>query len=302
MTDQAQRLRELVAGFPTSSAAVLELRPELARVRTIAVTSGKGGVGKSNLVANLAISLARRGKKILVVDADLSLANIDVLMGLQPRFNLSHVLSGEKRLGEVIVEGPSGIRVIPAASGIAELSMVRESELEGLIDQFTTFLPDMDLILVDTAAGLADSVMSFVHAAEEVILVTTPEPTAYMDAYQMLKNVHLFDPNKKVHLVVNMAASEDEGDRTAVFMAQMADRFLGHELPHLGTVLRDPDVPLAIRNQTPFLEDSPHGIASRGIQRLATRLLNNKPEEAFNPDGGESMWRRVASYLRGVGQ
>ncbi|KXK36021.1 MAG: Flagellum site-determining protein YlxH [Candidatus Hinthialibacteria bacterium OLB16] len=176
VTDQAQRLREMIESLHPE-APVVALRPEYRKVRTIAVTSGKGGVGKSNIVANLAIALSRRGKKVLVVDADLSLANIHVLLGLQPHFNLSHVISGEKRLGEVMIEGPAGVKVIPASSGIAELAMLRERELEGLIHQFQGFLPEMDLILVDTAAGLADSVLSFVHAAREVLVVTTPEPT-----------------------------------------------------------------------------------------------------------------------------
>lgn len=297
MTDQAQRLRELL-GAVHAPAPVIELRPDTRRVRTIAVTSGKGGVGKSNIVANLAIALGRRGRKVMVVDADLSLANVDVLLGLQPRFNLSHVLSGEKRLGEIVVEGPSGIKVVPAASGVAELTMLRESELEGLIGEFTTFLPDMDLILVDTAAGMADSVLSFVHAAGEVLLVTTPEPTAYLDAYQMLKHIHFHSPDKQVHLTVNMAGSEKEAYRTAEFMGQMAKRFLDHEMSHLGSVLRDPDVPNAIRHQKAFLEESPHGIAARGIQAMATRLLNSQPSAPAEDQDVGSLWRKLFKYAK----
>jgi flagellar biosynthesis protein FlhG len=297
MADQAQRLREIIRRN-SPPAPVVQLRPERAQVRSIAVTSGKGGVGKSNIVANLAIALARRGKKILVVDADLSLANIDVLLGLQPQFNLSHVLSGEKRLGEVVLEGPGGIKVIPAASGVAELAMLRENELEGLIQQFSSFLPEMDLILIDTAAGLSDSVLSFVHSAWEVLLVTTPEPTAYMDAYQMLKNIHQYDPDKRVNLVVNMAASSAEAERTSEFMKEMGRRFLTHEILPVGAVLRDPDVPNAIRNQKPFLLESPHGSAARGIQALATRLMNTHPRLGMESEDAGSFWRRIAVFLR----
>jgi flagellar biosynthesis protein FlhG len=301
MADQAQRLREILEQTQPP-AGVISLRPDKLRVRTIAVTSGKGGVGKSNIVANLAIALARRGKRILIVDADLSLANIDVLLGLQPRYNLSHVLSGEKRLGEIVMEGPSGVKVIPASSGVAELAMLRESELEGLIEQFSTFLPDMDLVLIDTAAGLSDSVMSFVHAAWEVLLVTTPEPTAYMDAYQMLKNIHQYDPAKKVHLVVNMAVSDSEAEKTGSFMRQMANRFLDHEMTHLGGVLRDPDVPNAIRGQTAFVVESPHGVAARGIQGLATRLMNTLPSGEGESEDTGTLWRRLADYLKKGGR
>jgi len=298
VTDQAQRLREMIESLHPE-APVVALRPEYRKVRTIAVTSGKGGVGKSNIVANLAIALSRRGKKVLVVDADLSLANIHVLLGLQPHFNLSHVISGEKRLGEVMIEGPAGVKVIPASSGIAELAMLRERELEGLIHQFQGFLPEMDLILVDTAAGLADSVLSFVHAAREVLVVTTPEPTAYLDAYQMLKNIHLHEPSKKVHLVVNMASSEKEAEKTGSFMSEMSVRFLGHPLNLLGSVLRDPDMPIAVRNQRAFLEEAPHGIASRGIQTLTTRLLNSLCEEGSEDRDVGGLWKRVATYLKG---
>ncbi len=295
--DQAQRLREMVelmAQSPPPVSLCVDTRP----VRTLAVTSGKGGVGKSNIVANLAIALARRGRKVLVVDADLSLANIHVLLGLQPRFNLSHVISGEKRLGEIVVQGPSGVSVIPASNGVAQLAMMREKDLEDLIDQFSCFIPEMDIVLIDTAAGLSDSVLSFVHSAGEVMIVTTPEPTAYLDAYHMLKNIHINDPAKPVHLVVNMAASDREARKTASFMVEMSRKFLGHQLYPLGEVLRDPDVPHAIRNQRAFIEEVPHGIATRCIQTIATKLLNTNAGVGLQDENGSSLWRKVARYLR----
>jgi flagellar biosynthesis protein FlhG len=295
--DQAQRLREMVE-LMTQPMPTVSLRVDTHPVRTLAVTSGKGGVGKSNIVANLAIALARRGRKVLVIDADLSLANIHVLLGIQPRFNLAHVISGEKRLGEIAVEGPYGVKVIPASSGVAELAMLREGELEGLIDQFAEYVPGMDLVLIDTAAGLSDSVLSFVHAAEEVLIVTTPEPTAYLDAYHMLKNIHIHDTVKPVHLVVNMASSEREAQKTASFMVEMSHKFLGHPLSPLGMVLRDPDVPNAIRNQRAFLEDIPHGIASRGIQSIATKLLNSKPQVEKAGGDARSLLLKVVRYLK----
>ncbi len=295
--DQAQRLREMVE-LMTQAPPQVSLGVDTHPVRTLAVTSGKGGVGKSNIVANLAIALARRGRKILVVDADLSLANIHVLLGLQPRYNLAHVISGEKRLGEIMLHGPYGVKLIPASSGIAGLAMLREKDLEGLLEQFADFIPEMDMVLIDTAAGLSDSVLSFVHSAGEVLIVTTPEPTAYLDAYHMLKNVHLHDPVKPVHLVVNMASSVREAYKTSTFMIEMSSKFLGHPLFPLGEVLRDPDVPNAIRNQRAFIEEIPHGIATRGIQSIATKLLNSKVHVDESNVDGSSLWRRVVSYLR----
>lgn len=298
MPDQAQKLREMVESRRSSEAGVLPLRVPQTNTRTIAVTSGKGGVGKTNIVANLAIALSRRGRKVLVVDADLSLANIDVLLGLPTQYNLSHVIWGEKRLGEVVVEGPSAIKVIPASSGVPELAMLNDSQLSGLVDQFSDLDPRMDLILIDTAAGLSDSVLSFVTAADEVLLVTTPEPTAYVDAYHMLKTVRRDDRGKPVHLVVNMANSEKEAKKTAEFLSRMAGQFLGHRFASVGWILRDPDVPGAIRRQKAFLEEFPHGTASRGIQRLATGLLNSERSDAENNGGVSSLWRRVIHFMR----
>lgn len=299
MADQAQKLRELIEQRETRRAAVLALDPKVSRPRTLAVTSGKGGVGKTNLVVNLAIAMARRGKKVLIVDADLSLANIDVLLGLQPQYNLSHVLWGQKRLGEVVVEGPHGVRVIPASSGVQEMAMLTEYQLAGLVEQFSELDPTLDLILIDTAAGLSDSVLSFVLSADEVLLVTTPEPTAYVDAYQMLKTLHFAKPEKKVHLVVNMAITEKEGRTTAEFLRKMATQFLRHDLNLLGCIVKDPDVPTAIRVQKAFLEESPHCPAAGGIQGLATRLLNLEKDPEEVAGGMGSFWRRFADYLRG---
>ncbi|MCA9435923.1 MAG: MinD/ParA family protein [Candidatus Omnitrophica bacterium] len=300
MFDQAQRLREMVGGSQATSLAIVPPPPApLAKhARTIAVTSGKGGVGKTNIVTNLAIALGRRGKKVLLVDADLSLANVDVVLGLQPRFNLSHVISGEKRLREIVLEGPHSIRIIPAASGIQEMANLRDEDIKRLISEFAEFDREFDLILIDTAAGISESVLSFAVASQEVLLVTTPEPTSYVDAYQMLKNIHFYSPAQPVHLIVNMAANQSEGEQTASFMNEMANRFLQHSLNHIGTVVRDPDVPASIRLQRPFLEESPHGPAARGIQQLSTRLLNqtSNREEGGQPE--KSLWSKVIQFVR----
>ena len=301
MADQAQRLRELVDQTRQPALSVVPPPPEpiANHARTLAVTSGKGGVGKTNIITNLAIALARRGKKILLVDADLSLANVDVLLGLQPRFNLSHVISGEKRLREIVLEGPHSIRLIPAASGVREMADLRDEDLQRLIGEFTDFDREFDLILIDTAAGISESVLSFAVASQEVLLITTPEPTSYVDAYQMLKNLHRHSPSQPVHLIVNMASSEKEGKQTAEFMDEMAKKFLSHSLNHIGTILRDPDVPASIRLQKPFLEESPHGTAARGIQQLATRLMNQTGKRDGEKE--KSLWSRVVDFVRNTG-
>lgn len=302
MADQAQRLRELVgANHPPALSVVPPPPAPLCRTaRTVAVTSGKGGVGKTNIVTNLAIALARRGKKVLLVDADLSLANVDVLLGLQPKYNLSHVVSGEKRLREIVLEGPHSIKLIPAASGVREMADLKDEDLKTLIGDFSEFDQEVDLILIDTAAGISESVLSFAVAAQEVLLITTPEPTSYVDAYQMLKNIHRHSPCQPVHLIVNMTANEKEGRETAEFMQQMADRFLQHPLTHLASIPRDPDVMAAVRVQKPFLEEAPHGSASRGVQQLATRLLN-RADKGVRENNRGSLWSRLVQYVKGEG-
>jgi len=298
MSDQAQRLRDLVQSRSQQETSIVPLRATARRGRTLAVTSGKGGVGKTNIVTNLAIALSRRGQKVLVVDADLSLANVDVLLGLEPRYNLSHVIWGQKRLGEIVLEGPQGIKVIPASSGVSELAELGESELGELMTQFSELDPQMDLVLIDTAAGISDNVLSFVLGADEVLLVTTPEPTAYVDAYHMLKTISREEPGKTVYLVVNLAASDTEARQTSEFLCQMADKFLRHTLKPLGWILRDPDVPVSIRHQKPFLEQFPHGLAARGIHGLATALLNAGRDRSDLTGGIASLWKRVVEFLK----
>ena len=177
--------------------------------------------------------------------------------------------------------------------------MLNEYQLAGLVDQFSDLDPTFDLILIDTAAGISDSVLSFVLAADEVLLVTTPEPTAYVDAYQMLKTLHFASPEKKVHLVVNMANTEKEGRNTAEFLQKMASQFLRHDLHPLGCIVKDPDVPTAIRVQKAFLEESPHCPAAGGIQSLATRILNLEKDLEDTAGGIGLFWKRFVDYLKG---
>jgi flagellar biosynthesis protein FlhG len=241
--------------------------------KVIAVTSGKGGVGKTNLVCNLALALAQMGRRVIVFDADLSLANIDVLLGISPRFNLSHVLSGQKTLREVLVTGPEGILVVPGGSGIEELANLGKEDLENLLDSFDELDGECDLLLIDTAAGINHSVLSFLLAVDQVLVVTTPEPTAYTDAYALIKVLAQHAPEKRVGVTVNMARNNREAADVTRLMLQICRAMLHTGFDNFGSIPRDMEMLQAVREQRPLLLHSPYSPASKSIRRLACSLL-----------------------------
>src|SRR5664279_3515957 len=200
-SDQASRLRTMAKGQPAEQ--------PLFAARVVAITSGKGGVGKTNVVAGLALALAQLGQRVVVLDADFGLANLDILLGLSPEYTLEHVLRGEKLMEEILLDGPFGIKIIPASSGIQELTRLDSAAELRLIQGLQRISATNDWLLIDTAAGIHDSVIKLLMAAQEVLLVTTPEPTALVDAYAMVKVVHLRDPRKPLWLLVNNAQNPE---------------------------------------------------------------------------------------------
>jgi len=237
--DQASRLRSMARQqIPEAT---------LFSSRVMAVTSGKGGVGKTNVVAGLAMSLAQMGQRVAVLDADFGLANLDILLGLSPTHTLEHVLRGEKVLEEIILDGPMGIRVIPASSGIQELTRLDASAELRLIQGLQRVSETTDWMLIDTAAGIHDSVIKLLLAAQEVLLVTTPEPTSLVDAYAMVKVVHLRDPQKPIWLLVNNAQGEDEAEETIEQLQAATQRFLDRKLKIMGMISPEPSLLQTVR-------------------------------------------------------
>lgn len=254
----------------------------------LAVAGSKGGVGKSNLVVNLAVALARWGRRILLVDGDLALANLDVLLGLAPSRTIEHLLRGEASLAEVLVEGPAGIRILPAASGIPELAgvdMASRARLLGLLVEGSHLVDD---VLVDTGPGLAETTLGLQLAAARILLVTTPEPTSLVDAYATLKVLWSADPDKRVDLVVNAAEGDDDAAAAFEQIARAAKQFLGREPSLLGVVYRDAKVAEAVRSQRPLIELFPESTAAQCYEQLALRLT-------LSPDAGSpaDYWRRL---------
>jgi flagellar biosynthesis protein FlhG len=285
MTDQASKLRALARHQAPEAAS-----PFAARV--LAITSGKGGVGKTNVVAGLAIALARMGDRVVVLDADFGLANLDILLGLSPKYTLEHVLRGEKILEEILVEGPLGIRVIPASSGIQELTRLDASTELRLIQGLQRVAESTDWLLIDTAAGIHDSVIKLLMAAQEVVLITTPEPTSLVDAYAMVKVVHLRDPKKPFWLMVNNAQTQDEAEETLEQLQAAITRFLGRELNVLGMVPADRFVLQAVREQRSFVDLYPQSPAGLALDRMAGQLKQKVP---LQRDGFAAFWKYLST-------
>lgn len=241
--------------------------------QVIAITGGKGGVGKSNIACNLAIAMAQLNKRVFVLDADLSLANVDVLLGMAPRHNLSHVIRGEMELKDIMVQGPGGVTVIPGGSGIEELTQLNPVEMSRLFRAFDGIQPVPDVFLIDTAAGIHPNVMQFLTAADQVIVVTTPEPTAYTDAYALIKTLLKHQDGKEIGLLVNMAQNAYEAAEVLRMMLQMCRQFLNLSFNNIGFVPRDPEVLKAVRLQKPFLLRTPNAPASKTIRNIAATIL-----------------------------
>lgn len=271
------------------------VRPEAtsAPLRVVAVASGKGGVGKTSLAANLAVSLAKRGLRVCVLDADLGLANLDVVLGLSPARSLLHVLRGEARLDEVIVEGPAGIRVVPAASGFLELTALAPEQQFALLTQVDALEDSLDVLLIDVGAGITPQVLFFAAAAAETLVVLTPEPTALTDAYALIKLLATRHGRQDFLVVVNMAVSVADADAAFRRLQRVTERFLRVRLEYEGFIPADDAVSRAVRHQQPVVLEAPGTPASMAIARIAQRLAARPPAA---PSGGlQFFFRRLVA-------
>ncbi len=244
--------------------------------KVIAITSGKGGVGKTNIVANLAVSLASMGKNVFVLDADLGLGNLDVLLGLTPRFNIGHLLRGEKTLEEIAIEGPQGIMIIPAASGIDELTNLDMEKKIGLVSEIGKLDGQMDVMLIDTGAGISQNVLFFSIAAQEIIVIASPEPTSIIDAYALMKVLYLNYGEKRFRLLVNFVKSHKEGLEVYRNISLVAGRYLNVSIDYLGFIPFDDKLPKAVREQKAIVELFPEAKVNREFTKLA-RFIDELP-------------------------
>ncbi|HSD95427.1 MAG TPA: MinD/ParA family protein [Syntrophales bacterium] len=277
-----------------ASAARTPQRP----IRVIAITSGKGGVGKTNIAANLAYHLSQMKKKTLILDADMGLANIDVILGLAPKYNLSHVLSGEKALADVILEGPGGMQILPASSGIQEMAELSKGEKLALLDELGEFGGELDFLLIDTAAGIAGNVIYFNVAAREIIVVVSPEPTSITDAYALIKILYSNYGEKRFMLLANMVRNSSEARDVFLKVSNATSHFLNLSIDYLGYVLDDTRVTDAVRRQKAVAEIYPDSRASKCLQSIARKLCKLQPE--FSESGSlKFFWKSIVDKGRG---
>lgn len=278
MWDQAERLRNMVKSsqIKPKSAVIKDDHMRSKRARVITVTSGKGGVGKTNFTVNLALALAKLGKKVAVIDADLGMGNVDVVLGCSVPYTLMDLLEGNLLLHDIIADGPCGIKFIAGGSGIHELTNLTKSQLTYILNQITLLDDWAEIILIDTGAGISQSVMNFVVAADEVVIITTPEPTAITDAYAMMKTFVSHCGAGVVRLVVNRAIERNEGTLVADKLIKVSFNFLGLSLTSLGTVYEDSNLIRAVKKQIPLLVAFPNTIAARCIEQIATRLIEGE--------------------------
>lgn len=264
------------------------------RARCVAVASGKGGVGKSSVAVNLAVRLSAMGRRVVLIDADLGTANADLLCNSFASSNIAHVVAGRRTLAQAMVDAPGGFRLIAGASGLAQVADLSEFERARLIQQMSELEHDADMILVDTGAGISSNVLGFAVNADQLLVVTTPEPTAITDAYALIKTVHRQRAECDISILVNMVQSESQGREVFDRLSAVSQRFLDLHVNYAGHIKRDERVSLGVLRRRPFVLDSPQCDASVCIGRLAHRLDRHAAEPR-----GDGLFRRMANWLVG---
>ena len=296
MEDQAEKLREIMkrkkdgTGSPRVSSSKSNVKPA-DKARVITVTSGKGGVGKTNLSVNMALAFARLGRKVVVMDADLGLANVNVMLNMIPKYNLYHVIKKQKTIREILVETEYGISIVAGASGFSQIANMGEEDRKDFISELDS-LSNADIIIIDTSAGVSSNVLDFIAAADDAVIITTPEPTAITDAYGIIKIIATeYDSvNMGLKLVVNRAKGAAQAKSVADRMINIAGQFLNLKLDYLGFIYDDVSVSHAVLRQKPFMVVDPKCKASICVQHIVERMDRNKPGET---GGFGAMFKRL---------
>lgn len=280
MMDQAEVLRQLVN----------RNNVEKEKSKIITVTSGKGGVGKSNFIVNLAITLSKEGKKVLLFDADIGMGNDDVLMGIYHKYNIMDVINGEVSIEEGIIEGPNGIHLLPGGTGINNIEDLTKEQREKFISEIDS-VDGYDYILIDTGAGINRTVLAFIASSDEAIFILTPEPTSLTDGYSLFKALKHFKIETHVNIVINRALSEEEGRTTFSKFDLATRRFLNRYPTYLGCIYEDKHLTMAVRNQTPVVIKYPKSEAARSIVRVAERVMGK--ENSIKGNGAKGLFNKL---------
>ena len=292
--DQAQRLREAVVFKKNIDR---QDKPNNSSTRVICISSGKGGVGKSNFTINLAIALQSQGKKVIVIDADLGLANVEILLGIMPKFTLLDVISKNTSIKDVITRGPMEIGIISGGSGIQSMAELSLYDMNKLLNEINALKDMADFILIDTGAGISKSVTAFIEASEELIVITTCEPPAIADAYALIKIMSSIDKQKKISLVANRAEDIKEAENVFMKLSSVSKKFLDMNIEFLGEILDDDSVTKSVKKQVPFYMNNPKSKASQGIQNISERLL----DMPVSQKGFNSFMKKLKGLFAGGG-
>lgn len=268
MIDQAENLRKLIMESKEVSS-----REKSGLVKIYAVVSGKGGVGKTNVSVNLAISLAQMGKKVLLMDADIGMTNADIVMGINYEHDLFDYLEGRARLSEIIYEGPEGVKVISGGAGLLKMESLHEDTQKTFIDELIE-LGGFEIMVIDNGAGISRETLSFITFAHEVILVTTPEPTSITDAYRVLKAISVYQLKPTVKLIVNKVRSVEAGEESYTKLQTTAKAFLTVDVENCGYIFDDVRLEKAIMKQEPVVLAYPQALSSRNIRGIAARIMD----------------------------
>lgn len=299
--DQAEKLR-LVIDNLRNEVNSNQLQPPVIQkkmsARVITVTSGKGGVGKTNISINLAVALSEKGLKVIVIDADFGLSNVDVLFGIIPKYSLVDVIRNSRSILEVLTDGPGKIRFISGGSGVEELTKLDRDKVKRFVANIELLDKFADIIIVDTGAGLSENVMSFIMAADDVLLVTTPEPTSITDAYALIKMVSNRDKNKNIKVIVNKADNINEAVDVMNKLSLVADKFLGIKLESAGNVLQDDSVARAVKMQKPFSISFPKSPATRSIKQIALKIIESGEKTGTQNGGLRSFINKLIGYIK----
>ena len=284
MKDQADELRKMME--------VKDKRPQ----RIISITSGKGGVGKTNIAINLAIALQQLGKNVLLIDADLGLGNVNVILGTIPEYNLYHVIKGTKKIHEVVLETEYGIRYIAGASGFSSLANLSSRGLTKLINSMDS-LNDADIIIIDTGAGISDNVLYFLLSSDENIVVTIPEPTAILDAYGVIKSIAPENPKADIKILVNRVTKASEGKEVGDKIIEVSKRYLDMDIKYLGYVLEDKTIAYSVSQQLPFYQYDNKCHASISIHNIAKKIIDMEYDEEKDSRGLSGFMESLFAFV-----
>ncbi len=281
MVDQAENLRKLMKEKKTELEEITGKVADQKRTRIISITSGKGGVGKTNIATNLGLAYAKIGKNVIVIDADLGLANVNVVLGTTPQYNLYHVIKKKKSMNDIIIDTSYGIKLVAGASGFSQIANMTEEERKGFINELYA-LSNADIIIIDTSAGISRNVISFLEASDEVIVVTTTEPTSITDAYGIIKTIASENDNCDLSLkmIVNRVSSAEEAKKIAERIINIAGQFLNVKVEYLGYIYNDEAIFQAVIAQTPFLIKSPTSKAASCLNHIVAKLEKMEYNEA----------------------